>query len=298
MSADGYEGKKGKRERPPSTADSDFSLSLDGPLSDDEQEKQQAAAKAKHAAIAAAKEKRRAEADAAKEKEKEDALFADMDGLAASSESEIESEEEQVPMLVDSKTGAAMPAWYGLTRSVADEDDSEDEGVRLIRGGMDAGRPRGGAGGPSITVARTEAEREAIMVDASKMAIDDRLRLDPAYRARANRQALYRRRNMRAAFDNDQDELEAFATAFTREHQYDIELTDIEDITRSGDYRRGKGEDPLESELLSGAAAKDCCKTARNYSSFSCLSFPQGSVVFLSTSVPFLSVRKCLFPTR
>lgn len=221
-----------KRERPPSTADSSFSLGIDDAATtsdggDDRPRQRSAAAGAKRAAIADAKERRQADAKATAEARKAEAAFDKEDGLASSS-SDSEPEEEQVPVLVNSKTGTAVPAWLGITGSVADDDSDGDD----LTGG------RGGRLPPAT-------------VDASEMAVDDRLALDPAYRARATRQALYRRRNMRAAFDGDEDALERFSLAFAREHAYEssLELSDIDDITRPDDYKRGAGEDPLEREL-------------------------------------------------
>jgi hypothetical protein len=76
--------------------------------------------------------------------------------------------------------------------------------------------------------------------------VDDRLAQDPALRRRAYRQALYRRRAVRASLGADEEELGLYAAAAAREHAGDVELTDVEDIVRPGDYKRGSGDDPLE----------------------------------------------------
>lgn len=86
------------------------------------------------------------------------------------------------------------------------------------------------------------------IVDIDLETASERLDVDPALRRRAYKQALYQRRNTRAHLAADEEQLDEFAAAFAREHAHEIELTDMEEITRPTDYVRGTGQDPLERE--------------------------------------------------
>jgi hypothetical protein len=100
----------------------------------------------------------------------------------------------------------------------------------------------GGAGG----VSTSDGEESEVDVEELR----ERMARDPALRRRAYKQAMYQRRNTRTMLGNDSEEAETYAAAFAREFSHDIELTDVEDITRPDDYKKGTGDDPLERECV------------------------------------------------
>ena len=101
--------------------------------------------------------------------------------------------------------------------------------------------------GGAAALGDVEGEAESSeAAGASPEADVDQLARDPAMRRRAYQQALYRRRSVRTALGADEEEMALYAAAVAREHANDIELTDIDEVTRPGDYARGTGEDPLE----------------------------------------------------
>lgn len=140
-------------------------------------------------------------------------------------------------VFVGSVTGTARRLDTDLLLGTA-ASDSDDAGSGAAA--------RAGAGAPASEAEGGEEEEDVVDVET----LDERLDHDPAFRRRAYKQALYRRRNARAQLDgaDPEDQLEDYAAAYVREHGHDIELSDWDELTRADEYRRGTGEDPLERE--------------------------------------------------
>ena len=124
---------------------------------------------------------------------------------------------------------------------------SADTGASKPRAFVDAlGRVHALGGAAALGDADAEAEIGGESYAGVEVDVDDLLSRDPALRRRAYQQALYRRRAVRTALGADEEETSLYAAAVAREHANDIELTDVDEVTRPGDYVRGTGEDPLE----------------------------------------------------
>jgi hypothetical protein len=140
---------------------------------------------------------------------------------------------------------------FGIVRPVGAAEYSgypsteEDEAAGQRAGG----RPSTAAAGGGVS----SDDGEESEVDVEELR--ERMARDPALRRRAYKQAMYQRRNTRTMLGNDSEEAETYAAAFAREFSHDIELTDVEDITRPDDYKKGTGDDPLEREYLIWAEA-------------------------------------------
>ena len=133
--------------------------------------------------------------------------------------------ETDVDVYFDNSLGTATPLHARDVVGVASSDVDGDASA------VDA-RASAGSAEASAASAPSSASRES----------------DPDRRRRAFQQALYTRRNVRTMLGNDSEEVDLYASALAREHANDIELTDLEDITRVDDYQRGTGDDPLERE--------------------------------------------------